>query len=65
MADGPLSLNYIKRRMKAKAVRHDVVRTTIDEFIRLGMVAEGSKGVIWALNTSPKAWKLLRAKRLA
>lgn len=63
-AEGPLSLNEIKRRMKARAVRHDMVRTTVDEFIRLGLVSEGSKGVVWTLNTSPRAWENL-GKRLA
>jgi hypothetical protein len=64
-AEGPLSLNEIKRRMAAKAVRHQVVRAAVDEFVRLGLAAEGSKGVLWTLNTSDEAWKGLRAKRLA
>ncbi|MGQ0535280.1 MAG: hypothetical protein ACT4PT_04330 [Methanobacteriota archaeon] len=64
-ADGPLSLNEIKRRMRARAVRHAVVRSTVDEFVRLGLAAEGEKGVFWSLNTSVKAWDRLRGKRLA
>lgn len=63
-ADGPLSLNEIKRRMRARAVRHAVVRSTIDEFTRLGLVAEGEKGVVWTLTTSVRAWDRLRGKRL-
>ena len=55
-ADGPLSLNEIKRRMSAKAVRHDAVRLAVDEFKRLGFVVEGSKGVVWVLNLSAKLW---------
>jgi len=55
-ADGPVSLNEIKRRMRARAVRHAVVRQTVDEFKRLGFVVEGSKGVVWVLNLSPKVW---------
>lgn len=55
-ADGPLSLNEIKRRLPAKAVRHAMVRQAVDEFKRLGFVVEGAKGVVWVLNLSPKAW---------
>ncbi len=55
-ADGPLSLNEVKRRMAARAVRHAMVRQAVDEFKRLGFVVEGSKGVLWVLNLSPKIW---------
>ena len=55
-ADGSLSLNEIKRRMSAKAARHSMVRQAVDEFKRLGFVVEGSKGVMWVLNLSPKIW---------
>ena len=62
-ADGPLSLNEIKRRMSAKIVRHEAVRLAVDEFKRLGFVVEGSKGVVWVLNLSPellsKKWREL------
>ncbi len=63
-AEGPISLNEIKRRMSAKVVRHQTVRQVIDEFRRLGFVAEGSKGVIWTLNLSPELWTKGRAHRL-
>jgi len=55
-ADGPLSLNELKRRMSAKATRHSMVRQAVDEFKRLGFVIEGEKGVVWVLNLSPKIW---------
>ena len=55
-AEGPLSLNEIKRRMSAKAARHSMVRQAVDEFKRLGFVVEGAKGVVWVLNLSPKMW---------
>lgn len=55
-AEGPLSLNEIKRRMSAKAARHSMVRQAVDEFKRLGFVIEGSKGVLWVLNLSPRVW---------
>lgn len=63
-ADGPISLNEIKRRMSARAVRHEVVRAAVNEFLRLGLAAEGSKGVMWTLNTGPRAWAGL-GKRVA
>ncbi len=57
-------MNEIKRRMKAKAIRHKTVRQTIEEFKRLGFVVEGSKGVLWTLNLSPALWKKGRGQRL-
>lgn len=54
-AQGPLSLNEIKRRMPAKAVRHETVRMAVDEFIRLGFVASGRAGVIWVFEPSPQS----------
>ena len=63
-ADGPISLNEIKRCMSAKAVRHQTVRQVIDEYSRLVFVARGSKVVIWVLNLSPKLWTKGRARRL-
>ena len=63
-ADGPLSLNEIKRRMRAKAVRHEMVRQAIEEFKRLGFVVEGSKGVVWTLNLSPALWNEGRAQKM-
>ncbi len=64
-AEEALSLNEIKRRMVARAVPHRTVRVVIDEFKRLGLVAEGSKGVVWTLQDDPKAWQRSRAERLA
>ncbi len=54
-ADDPLSLNEIKRRMSAKAVPHRTVRMVVDEFKRLGLASEGSKGVLWTLTMDPEA----------
>lgn len=54
-AQGPLSLNEIKRRMPAKAVRHETVRMAVDEFIRLGFVVSGRAGVIWVFEPSPQS----------
>lgn len=64
-AQETLSLNEVKRRMKAKAVPHATVRTVIDEFKRLGLVSEGSKGVLWTLQTDNPAWLRARSERVA
>ncbi|MEK6985031.1 MAG: hypothetical protein AABX89_01440 [Candidatus Thermoplasmatota archaeon] len=53
-AEFAISVNEIKRRMNAKAVRHDAVRMALDEFKRLGFVIEGSKGVLWTYNPDSK-----------
>ncbi len=52
-SSGPLSLNEIKRRMRAKAVRHQAVRQVVDEFIRFGFVVETTSGVVWTHEASP------------
>ena len=64
-ADMALSLNEIKRRMSARAVPHRTVRVVVDEFKRLGLAAEGSKGVVWTLQDDTTAWRRSRAERIA
>lgn len=64
-AESALSMNELKRRMKAKAVPHATMRTVVDEFKRLGLASEGSKGVLWTLQTDDVAWKRGRHERLA
>ncbi len=54
-AHGPLSLNEIKRRMSAKAVRHETVRMAVDEFTRLGFVVRGRTGVVWVFEPTPQS----------
>jgi len=54
-AHSPLSLNEIKRRMSAKAVRHETVRMAVDEFIRLGFVVSGRAGVVWVFEPTPQS----------
>ena len=54
-AHSPLSLNEIKRRMPAKAVRHETVRMAVDEFIRLGFVVSGRSGVVWVFEPTPQS----------
>jgi hypothetical protein len=45
----PLSFAEIARRMAAKAVRFDVVKTAVLELARHDLVAVGSDGVHWAV----------------
>lgn len=59
----PLSLNEIKRRMRARAVRHLAVRQTVDEFVRLGLAVEGERGVTWDPAGSPMTWDAGRFER--
>ncbi len=51
----PISLNEIKRRMSAKAVRHETVRMVVDEFVRQGFVIRGRAGVVWAFDPVPQS----------
>lgn len=44
-----LSYAEIARRMRAKAVRFDVVKTAVLELARLKLVAVGSDGIHWAV----------------
>ncbi len=62
-SNGPLSLNEIKRRMRAKAVRHQAVRQAVDEFIRFGFVVETTRGVVWAHEASPMPFDARRWER--
>ena len=51
-AETPISLNEIKRRMKAKAVRHSTVRAAVDHLKRMGCLVEAPDGgVEWGLLT--------------
>jgi hypothetical protein len=64
-ADGPISLNEVKRRMHAKSVPHHTVRMAVDHFARFGLVVEGSKGVLWVPEASVHLLKAIRGgKRL-
>lgn len=54
--EDPLPLAEIKRRMKARSVRHATVRACVEELKRLGLVMEGSKGVMWTLHEDPAFW---------
>lgn len=43
-AETPISLAEIKRRMKAKAVRHSTVKAAVEHLKRMACVAEDPKG---------------------
>ena len=58
-AETPLSLNQIKLRLPNK-VMHQTLRAVLEHYKRLGCVSEGSKGVMWTLNTNPEVWKRVR-----
>lgn len=62
-ADGPISVNEIKRRMASKGVDHKMVRLAIDHLGRYGLVVTGSKGVLWVPPASPQLAKAIRAGR--
>ncbi len=62
-AGEPLSLNEIKRRMRAKSVQHAAVRMAVDHLGRYGLVVEGSKGVMWVPPASPELEEAVRSGR--
>lgn len=55
-AEGPISVEEIKRRMPAKRVRHQVVRHAIEHYKRFGLAVEGSKGVLWTYHPDAVFW---------
>ena len=55
-SEAPMTVSHIKRRLP-RTVTARAVRDTIDHFERLGFVSEGSKGVMWTLNTNRGFWK--------
>ena len=48
-----LSLNEIRRRMSARAVRHSIVRAAVNEFLRWGLAREDVSGVRWVAPRVP------------
>ena len=59
-SDEPLSLNRLKTLLPRK-VMHRTLREAIEHYKRLGCVTEGSKGVLWTLNTEPAFWKAVES----
>jgi hypothetical protein len=49
-----LSLNEIRRRMSARAVRHATVRAAVNEFLRWGLAREDASGVKWIAARVPR-----------
>ncbi|MHB8586426.1 MAG: hypothetical protein ACYDDF_11415 [Thermoplasmatota archaeon] len=62
-SEAPLSLAEIERRMKAKRVRHETLRASVDFLSKLGLVTAGSKGAQWTLVTSERFWKAAKKSR--
>ncbi len=62
-AETPISLAEIKRRMKAKAVRHSTVKAAVEHLKRMACVAEDpmGRGFEWAKATAQVL--ALRAER--
>ncbi len=55
--EGPLRLAEIKRRMRAKSVRHSTIRGCVEELKRFHLVTEDPKrGVLWTLHEDPAFW---------
>lgn len=54
-AEGPLSFAEVARRLPAAKTRPETVKACVTELARLGFVAVGSKGIIWAY-ASPETW---------
>lgn len=55
--EGPLRLAEIKRRMRAKSVRHSTVRECVEELKRFHLVTEDpERGVLWTLHEDPTFW---------
>lgn len=54
-AETPISLAEIKRRMKAKAVRHSTVKAAVDHLRRMGCIVAAPDGSVeWGLITDPE-----------
>ena len=56
-SEAPMTVSHIKRRLP-RMVAATALREAIDHYRRLGFVSEGSKGVMWTLNTDRGFWKL-------
>src|SRR5256885_16643944 len=52
----PVSLNRIKELLPRK-VMLPILRMAIEQYKRLGCVAEGSKGVMWVFKENSDTWK--------
>ena len=63
--EGALRLAEVKRRMRARSVRHSTVRECVDELKRLHAVTEDSEvGVLWTLLENPAFWNRKGLQRL-
>ena len=51
----PMRLDQMRQLLPRRIVL-GTLRDAIDHYKRLGFVAEGSKGVMWTLNSDPAFW---------
>lgn len=58
--EAPLTLAEIGRRMRAKRVRHETLRASVDFLARLGFVTVGRKGVQWTHAPEERFWRAAR-----
>jgi len=58
--DRPVSLNRLKTLLP-RQVMHRTLRLAVDHYKRLGCASEGSKGVLWTLNSDPRFWAAVEA----
>jgi predicted anti-sigma-YlaC factor YlaD len=59
-SEPPLSLAEIERRMKAKRVRHETLRASVDFLARLGLITVGRQGAQWTHTDDEQFWKAAR-----
>ena len=52
----PMTANHIRKRLP-RTVAPRALRDAIDHYRRLGFMSEGSKGVMWTLNTDRGFWE--------
>jgi len=55
-SESPMKVSRIKERFP-RTVAARALRDAIDHYRRLGFVSEGSKGVMWTLNTDRGFWE--------
>lgn len=61
--EAPLSLAEIGRRMRAKRVRHETLRASVDFLAQIGLVTKGSQGAQWTHAADETFWKAARKGR--
>src|SRR2546427_7040884 len=55
-SETPKTVSHIMKRLP-RMIAATALREAIDHYRRLGFVSEGSKGVMWTLNTDREFWE--------